>query len=185
MGWTALFVYSGASALAARCAWIASKAHPQDRIDARFWTLACAALTFLAINKQMDFQLLATEFARTLAFEHGWYGFRRVMQHYFLIGIVTTGVVLSAILMIWSMQREIAFGIFIIGFVTILIFVGLRSASVFHGVELGPRLFIEKFSPILELVGGLICGIGAARYAGRGRRGRPKSECNRGCRSGK
>ena len=56
------------------------------QFDGFIWRGIAVMFFFLGINKQLDLQSAFTEIGRMIAASEGWYGERRTVQFYFIIG---------------------------------------------------------------------------------------------------
>jgi len=116
-----------------------------------FFTLA------LGMNKQLDLQTWLTVFVRKLATSQGWYDRHRLVQGWFIAGIV--GVALILILWLGWLSRSAwhHYRLALVGVVFLASFVVIRAAS-FHHVDhmLGWTLAGWRMNWLLEL-GGIGC----------------------------
>lgn len=156
-GWVTVGLY-GLTALG--CFAVLSRAGAvfttQRRRQQWFWWLLLVSLAFLGINKQLDLQTLFTEIGRVVSKEQGWYNQRKLVQHWFIVGVLAVSLVISAVLfaVFWRVLGSNLLAIS--GFVLLLAFVLIRATS-FHwsDVLIHHRILGLKVNWLLEC-GGLI-----------------------------
>ena len=159
MGWFTVFAYLVAAILSGVVAYRSEKIFPIDRASKKriLWWCLSGILFFLAINKQLDLQTLFTEIGRVTARSQGWYQERRVVQKWFVLGMVTSGLL---VLMVagWVMHNYLHDDwLMFFGFVFLITFIVIRAASFHHfEVFLGHRFLELRMNWILEL-GGIFC----------------------------
>ena len=183
-GWLTVAAYAiaaGLALLAYRACW--SEAHRLERIHpheaenerllARFWLLACIALTALGINKQLDLQSLFTQLLRDAAHEQGWYDNRRRYQFAFVVATAWAGV-LSIGAMAWLLRRVLdRVWLAVLGLGWMTSFVVIRAAS-FHHLETFLQSITLAGNVAVELSGIAMIAAGAG-WALRSRPGdRPR-----------
>jgi hypothetical protein len=121
-----------------------------------------AAMTLLAVNKQLDLQSLLTQIGRDAAKAQGWYEDRREYQVAFIAAIAGIAV-LGFILISWLLRRRWReCTLALVGFAFLLAFIVVRAAS-FHRVDqgLGETWVGMRFNWILELGGIALVAAGA------------------------
>jgi len=161
IGWLTVAAYLATSVLCWQLARKTSNGYaPRQKTSTaewRVWYFLAFFTLALGINKQLDLQTWLTIFAKRLATSQGWYDRRRLVQEWFIAGIV--GV--SLILMLWlgwlSRGRWRHYILALVGAVFLTSFVVIRAAS-FHHVDhmLGWTLAGWRMNRLLEL-GGIGC----------------------------
>jgi hypothetical protein len=118
------------------------------------WRVISILFIALGINKQLDLQTALTELGRMVASEQGWYGERRIVQVWFIIGVALTCVFIAIILLIWARKYPAPTWLALIGMTTVLAFVLIRAAS-FHHIDkfIGDRILGLKWNWVLEMTG--------------------------------
>jgi hypothetical protein len=98
------------------------------------WTTLAALLLLLSINKQLDLQTLLTQIGRDLAKSQGWYEQRRIVQEWFIGGIVFGG--MAGLCVIAWLFRGCFWrnALALVGMLILIRFVVIRAAS-FHHVD--------------------------------------------------
>lgn len=170
MGWITVFAYALTCALA-----IAVRRHlPRHPAGQRFfWSFLALMLAFLAVNKQLDLQSLATAAARCTAQLQGWYGERRGVQVTAILSLILlTG--LYGLILLWIIRK--AFwqnAVALSGLCAILAFVLVRAVG-FHHVDalIGHSIVGIRMNWILELSGIALVAVNAAAHLLRIRRDR-------------
>lgn len=165
-GWMIMAAYFTVALL---CFATAQGVRPRER---RWWLALAVALLLLGINKQIDLQMLAVDFARDNAVAHGWYGQRQHYQRLF-VGAMVAGGLMAAIMLTRGVgargggaMRASIVGICLLGG-----FVIIRAASLNHiDGMLGQRFAGVRFNTVMELAPLLVIAA-AALGARRGRRG--------------
>lgn len=159
MGWVIFVGYVAAAYLCFRATRRPASADlGRPRAQSRaFWYILAVILIALGLNKQLDLQILLTQFGRQLARTQGWYNERRGFQKMFvecvaILGVA--GVVLLGVLVRRALLRQ---GLALVGLVFLVCLVIIRAASL-HQVDamLGVRLAGLKLHRILELAG-IVC----------------------------
>ena len=171
MGWLTVGLYllaAAASAIAANRGTFPPQTHNRERL---FWWFAAVLLVLLAINKQLDLQSLLTSVARCLAMNHGWYEDRRIVQVWFVWGVLTGGALAIVALGFFLRNTFARTGFAVVGLGLVCVFVAIRAAS-FHNVDslINERLFGLPLNWLLEIPGPLIVLLAAFR-ASRSRYG--------------
>jgi hypothetical protein len=144
---------------------------PDRHLYREFWLLLAAAYLFLGLNKQFDFQTIATDIGRCVSQIGGWYDDRRSVQlTAVLVGMF--GGILVLFLLKWRyalISRNIRFAF--LGLVLSGAFVALRAIS-FHHVD---QLFSIamgniKLHVVFEIMGIVLVGLNAYRLSTRAMR---------------
>jgi hypothetical protein len=134
--------------------------------DRKIWAAISILFLGLGINKQLDLQSALTEFGRTLAFQFGWYGQRRLAQVVLVssVAIVCVGAVTG--LLIGARHSAPPTRLAILGTALVLGFVLIRAAS-FHHIDqfIGQTVLGFRWNWILEMGG--ICVVLLASEWGR------------------
>jgi len=135
-GWIIFFGYLVAAYLCVRAAKATSAAAKTDPHagSPRFWTVLAVGLVILGINKQLDFQTLLLDLARSVARRQGWYAERRAVAGLFIQSVAAGGVV-ALLVCGWLIRRSLRYqGPALAGIVFLVAFVVIRAAS-FHHVD--------------------------------------------------
>lgn len=168
VGWVTVVAYFIAAWLCWRAARKAARSAVPSSGVRLFWSMFCAGLFLLGVNKQLDLQTWFTLFFKHLAQDEGWYRERRSFQAAF-IGAVAIGGAVSLLGMRALAGRAtrpilmaLTGGIFLGCFILI-------RASSFHHVDqmLGMDFAGFKLNWLLEL-GSIGCIAFAALLATRG-----------------
>jgi hypothetical protein len=154
MGWLTVVAYAAASFTA----WLAArraKRSPGTVGGSRItWTLVAILMLLLCINKQLDLQSLFTDIGRVFAWKQGWYGERRGLQKWFILGVLATSSIATLILAIkyhafWRKHFLLA-----IGLSFLLTFIVVRAISFHHfDVFLKSAVAGVRMNWFLELTG--------------------------------
>jgi hypothetical protein len=122
--------------------------------EGHIWHAISILFIALGINKQLDLQTALTEVGRMVAFEQGWYGERRTVQVWFIIGVALTCIVATIILLIRVRKSPAPTWLALVGMTTVLAFVLIRAAS-FHHIDrfIGERILGLKWNWVLEMTG--------------------------------
>lgn len=171
-GWLVCFAYAGAAFLCWRahrsCRYgqhalarsVPSEASRQERL-ARWWLGATLLLALLALNKQLDLQMLLTDLGRWVASAQGWYGARKLVQFAF-IALLGAAAVAGAAALAWYLRAVIGrIVLAAAGMALLLGFVLLRAAA-FHHVG-GSGSTLDAWGWLLEAAGAALIAIGAHR----------------------
>ena len=160
VGWTITCAYAIA-------AWMCLKAGARAnarKIEGltRFW-LACSFLLLLmCVNKQLDLQKLATETARAIARDEGWYKERKAFQWTVLLtsGFIALALAVSTA---WLMRRHLRtlWPVFV-GALIIVLYVAMRATS-HHDIDALMRAGPVPLRDSMELVGIAAIVFGAMR----------------------
>ncbi len=174
LGWLAVAAYAGAAALCLIAAFPRLKdgRSKEASRQRRVWIISAGLMSFLCVNKQLDFHSLLTEMGRSLAIKEGWYDQRRIVQRWFVLAIAAAGIILLAILawIIRSVLRERA--LLLLGLISLFTFTIIRAAS-FHHVQtlLGSEIVGIRLSWFLELGGISLVAFSAGQSIRRARAG--------------
>jgi hypothetical protein len=167
-GWTIAASYLLAAALSMAAGLVIRRRREESlRLEA-FWYACAIALVALAVNKQLDLQTDLRRIGVHHAWEHGWYGERRVVQTWFIRGAIAGGALLTVALLIAFRRGTRQHWLAIAGLVGLITFVAIRAAS-FHDLDillahdLGADLTLSR---TLEL-GSIVVIAAAAFWAGR------------------
>jgi hypothetical protein len=162
IGWLTVVAYFA-------CGWMCFRARRSAASEPRrvqlAWLILAVGTALLGLNKQLDLQSLLTQFAKDMAKEGDWYEDRRVVQVWFIRGILLGG---GAALLTgaWAMRDHAkAFLLPGIGAVFIVAFVMIRAASfheVDHFLRSGPGGI--RMNWVLELGGIWLMAWGARRF---------------------
>ncbi len=166
LAWATVAMYLIATVLCFACAWKADRIF-QDAytwLHRLIWTGLGFGLTFLGINKQLDWQTWFTTTIKWIAWEQGWYEAGQKAQILFILGlIVVSGIAfLVAAFFLRHVWRH--YWLLLFGALFIARFVITRAAG-FYGVSL-PELsqFTGGFRIMwaMEFVGASIMALAAA-----------------------
>lgn len=164
IGWFTVFAYAVAAVLCFR------EARRDQEIRRRFvfWSILGTLMVLLGINKQLDLQTWLTLTGRHLARDEGWYGSRRVMQLWFILGIALAGFLGFGVVWRWVREEGEDLWLPLFGLFTLICFVIIRAAS-FHHIDefLHTRLAGFKLNWLLELGGITLIIVGALRTEDR------------------
>lgn len=157
LGWFTVLAYAVAACLAL-LVW--KKAATGRKIW--FWVALLMAL--LCLNKQLDLQSLFTDLGREVANAGGWYGQRRGVQKWFVIGVVLGAGVFGA----WFAWRFRDFlrhhKLLSVGLLFLLTFIVVRAISFHHfDVFLKTEFAGVRINGILELGGIFLIAAAAIR----------------------
>ncbi len=124
-----------------------------------FWYVVCAAVVFLAINKQLDLQMLVTDVLRTAAREYQVYTVRKSFQIRVVSLFASLG--LSFLLLLLSVLRNFHKSLYlaVAGVSCLFSFLVLRLIS-YHGIDavFSRRIGCFTLFETMEIAGGfLIC----------------------------
>ncbi len=166
MGWFTVAAYLFAALLA----WRAAKTARATRRN-RIWLGVAVLMAALCINKQFDLQSLFTDLGREVANAGGWYGKRRSVQKWFVLGVVAG----SGVFGCWFAWRFREFlthhKLLSVGLLFLLTFIVVRAISFHHfDVFLKDDIAGVKMNWLLELSG--IALIAGAAIRERGTDGR-------------
>ncbi len=139
-----------------------------------FWYVVCAAVVFLAINKQLDLQMLVTDILRTAAREYQVYAVRKPFQIRVVSLFASLG--LSFLLLLLYVLRNFHKSLYLAmtGVSCLFSFLVLRLIS-YHGIDAVFSRKIASFTlfEIMEIVGGLLICCSMVWYF------RSKEKCSR------
>lgn len=127
-----------------------------------FWVPLCVLVLFLAINKQLDLQSLATASARCLAKLQGWYDDRAAFQ---LAAIASLGLAVLVVgsIFFWMLRRDLRHNyLALLGLTVVLGFVMIRAVG-FHyfDVLIGLRIGPIQMNNLLEFSGLILISLNA------------------------
>lgn len=160
MGWITVLAYALTCALAFA---LRRRLPRHPRGQRFFWSFMVVVLAFLAVNKQLDLQSLATAAARCTAKLQGWYAERRGVQVTAILSfIMLTG--FYGLILLWIIRK--AFwrnAVALLGLTAILAFVLVRAVG-FHHVDalIGQSIAGLRMNWILELSGIALVAVNAA-----------------------
>ncbi|OSZ75424.1 hypothetical protein CAP37_08400 [Hydrogenophaga sp. IBVHS1] len=133
------------------------------------WRLLTVGVILLGINKQLDLQSAATELARMLAHEYGWYRNRRQYQEAFIAASAVLALTSLAALAVLAWNAPVPTLWACTGATGLTVFVGIRAAS-FHHIDemLGWTLGGLPLNWLLEMGSLMVIGWSArTRVKGR------------------
>jgi hypothetical protein len=166
-GWVTVVVYFLAAALCFR-----ASAAPV-LIERRWWTGLSMLMILMGINKQLDIQTLFTDIGRDMARAQGWYGEHRMVQGYFIVGLVVSGLIIAATLALTLGRKSGPWArVAMLATCGLGVFVLIRATS-FHHVDdmLGLKLGGLRYNNILEMGPLLVIALAAWKAAGWKTRG--------------
>lgn len=169
IGWTITVAYFIVTFLCYRAGLVAKEADSGifKTKNAVVWFGLAAILLTLGINKQLDLQTLVINSGREIAKSNDWYGIRREVQFYFVMGLAVSGIILIGVLFWLTKGEWLAYWPILVGVVMLVSFVLIRASSFDHVDYLLSRWrtigpFQMKY--VVELAGLLIIGLGALRH---------------------
>ncbi|MBA3908690.1 MAG: isopropylmalate isomerase [Rhodobacter sp.] len=165
MGWIIAALYLLAAVTSAIAARRDGQLPAQTRSrEQAFWWVSAALLIFLAANKQLDLQSLLTSVARCVALDQGWYEDRKVVQRWFVLGVLTGGIAAILALGLFLRDTVARTGLALLGLGFVSLFVMIRAASI-HQVDtlIGGQMLGLRVNSLLELPGPLIVLMAATR----------------------
>lgn len=127
-GWAATLLFALASVVAARTA---VRLGGRDRL---LWAVAAALMAALALNKQLDLQILLTATGRCLAQAQGWFEARRAVQATF-VAALAVAVVLALVGLARAGRGTRAAGGWVIAGLGLTGAFVLWRAALFHHME--------------------------------------------------
>jgi hypothetical protein len=148
-GWVTCALYF----LAVWSAWKTAKFVNTSK-EGSLWRAISILFAALGINKQLDLQTALTELGRVVATEQGWYGERRAVQVWFIIGVALTCILIGIILLIWARKSPVPTWFALTGTMSVLAFVLIRAAS-FHHIDkfIGDRILGLRWNWVVEMTG--------------------------------
>lgn len=120
-------------------------------------------MVFLAINKQLDLQSLATVIARCTAQLQGWYQDRRLFQIGVIVGLGIFSLLLGLIFF-WFLRKDLKRNFLALtGLIVVFAFVMIRAVG-FHDMDalIGIKIGSIRMNWILELTGLVLISLNAA-----------------------
>ncbi len=162
-GWLTVAAYAACAVLAV------AVARRQPGRARAFWAAVALAMALLAVNKQLDLQILLTAVGRCIAQAQGWYEQRRSVQREFvLVLLALTGVALA--LAAGLMRRHLRQnGLALAGLVLVAGFVAIRAAGFYHVDALVHTGFHSvRANFLLENAGLLLIALNALALLRRG-----------------
>ncbi len=168
IGWTITVAYFVVTFLCYRAGLAVKRSFsdPGNRRDRIVWFGLAGVLLALGINKQLDLQTLVIHTGRKVALLNGWHDFGREIQLYFVLGLAFSGVILVGVLFWLSHGGWKQYWPVLLGSVMLMTFVLIRAASFDHVDYLLSQwrtVGSIRMKYVLELLGILIVGVGAAR----------------------
>ena len=143
--------------------------------ERRIWSAISILFLGLGINKQLDLQSALTEVGRVIAFAHGWYGQRQLVQLALIIfaAIVCISVVIT--LLIWTRHGPLSTWFALLGTILVIGYVLIRAAS-FHHIDrfIGTTFLGLRWNWILE-IGGITIVLLASQWRRRSAKSPPTS----------
>jgi len=128
-----------------------------------FWIMLCFAMIFLAVNKQLDLQSLATAGARCAAKLQGWYQDRAAFQIGAILSLGLIATILSLVFL-WVLRHDLKRNFLaLLGLAIVLIFVVIRAVG-FHYVDvlIAHQVGPIRMNNILEVSGLVLISLNAA-----------------------
>jgi hypothetical protein len=146
-GWVTVATYFIAALLCMRARAAATS------VERHWWTGLTVLMILMGINKQLDIQTLFTDIGRDMARAQGWYAQHRVVQGYFIVGLIVSGLVAALTLALTVGRKSRLWArVSIVAVCGLGVFVLIRATS-FHHVDemLGLKLGGLRYNNILEL----------------------------------
>ena len=164
MGWLTVAAYAVAAFTAGLAAHRAGPAPGWAAGGRGMWFLISVLMTFLCVNKQLDLQSLFTDIGRAIARIQGWYAKRREFQKWFVLGLLATSFIITAVVAIKFRRFWRSHFLLGAGLAFLLTFIVVRAVS-FHHVDvfLRSRLLGVKMNWFLELTGISLIWLAALR----------------------
>lgn len=133
-----------------------------------FWLLLCFLMLFLAINKQLDLQSLASAGARCVAQVQDWYSDRGAVL-LAAIGGLGIAALLTGLYFLWALRHDLRRNFLALtGLTTVLVFVMIRAVGfqyvdILIGIPVGPvhRFGAIHVNNILEVSGLVLISLNA------------------------
>lgn len=172
LGWVTFGAYFAAAALTDRAARSASApGRPATRLE-RSWLTLAWILVLLGFNKQIDLQVWLNSLGRRLAIEGHWYRERYWVQFAFFVAVALGVLLVYAFLLAqaWRHLDLLAGALF--GATLLTLFVLVRAIS-FDVLDLRWSVGGVQMHELVELLGVVLVGVGAARFVDRQTRLRP------------
>lgn len=111
-------------------------------------------LFLLGINKQLDIQSAFTEIGRMIAASEGWYGERRAVQFYFIVGIAALWAVALPIAGFCPRKLSHQTWLALAGSMLVVGYVVIRAGPFYHFDQfIGSHLWGLKCNWVLEMTG--------------------------------
>ena len=157
MGWFTVAAYVAAALLA----WLVWRNAGNGR---RVWFWVALLMAALCLNKQFDLQSLFTDLGREVANAGGWYGKRRGVQKWFVVGVVA-GAGIFGCWFAWRFRDFLRHHkLLSAGLLFLLTFIVVRAISFHHfDVFLKASFAGLKMNWILELSGIFLIATAAFR----------------------
>ena len=155
IGWLTVFAYFMTGIISAKV-YVAGDYTFRRRIQRQkqLWLAIAIIMLLLCINKQLDLQSLFTQIAKAVFHDLGLYKDRRHYQSLFILGILFTGISLTAWLIYGYYQVIKNHLLALIGLGFLIIFVLIRAASFHHMDQLiGTSILGVKLNWVFELTG--------------------------------
>lgn len=163
IGWLSVAGYGAAAVLAGHAARAAGRA--AIGFDRNFWLAVCFAMTFLALNKQLDLQVLITDLGREWAVRNGLYQQRRVFQTAFMAAVSLGALVGGLLLWFATRGRSASLRLAFAGLALCSSYIVVRAAS-FHHTDVLLRSTIGggRWNWAIEWAGFTLTALAAWRY---------------------
>jgi len=157
-GWTATVLFALAALVSVQ---MAAALAGRDRL---LWAVAAALMAALALNKQLDLQILLTATGRCLAQAQGWFEVRRAVQAAFVATLAIVVVVAFVALARAGRGTREGSGWVIVGLGLTGAFVLWRAALFHHMESEALHTLTHLYVPqMLEAAGPVALILGAAR----------------------
>lgn len=159
MGWITVVCYVLTAAL---CVAVQARATAGHKAMRLFWIALAALMVFLAINKQLDLQSLATAVARCTAKLQGWYQERRAFQIQAILGLGISAV-LVGLFFLWFIRKDLKPNFLaLLGLTVVFGFVLIRAVGFHHfDAILNTKIISVRMNWILELSGLVLISLNA------------------------
>jgi hypothetical protein len=172
MGWFTVFAYFITCIVSAKVYVAVNYTFRRRRQrQKQLWLAIAIIMLLLCINKQLDLQSLFTHIAKAVFKDLGLYEDRRHYQALFILGILFTGISLTAWLIYayYQVIKNHLLALIGLGFLTI--FVLIRAASFHHMDQLiGTSILGVKLNWVFELIGIIFVLINGVTLWRRGER---------------
>ncbi|MCS4096557.1 hypothetical protein [Rhizobium sp. BK176] len=153
-GWITVALYFVACVSCRRTMATVLSPGSSKQFDGFIWRGIAIMLFLLGINKQLDIQSAFTEIGRMIAASEGWYGERRAVQFYFIVGIAALWAVALPIAGFCPRKLSHQTWLALAGSMLVVGYVVIRAGSFYHFDQfIGSHLWGLKCNWVLEMTG--------------------------------
>lgn len=151
LGWAICIAYLVTS----WCCFIKGRKLNDSQVSMIFWYGLAFLMLFLGINKQLDLQTILANLARQAAITDGWYDYRKLIQHVFIIVLALLLTFLMVFFRLLLAEAWHKFKLAWLGIFVLFAFIVLRAAAFNH--QAGALLeSVNGYYQLLELVGVMV-----------------------------